>query len=112
MAECLESKAFVGAVKYLTLKGYEIEHIDESRMMVVAWEDGDLVVASVSVGEAGEAGFDFPGEMDRLALEGYALSFLSTHDVGADFRIRFDSICMMCVTPDRAMVRHHINCLD
>lgn len=104
--ESLESRAMAAAGHYLRRRGYEIEHVDDLGMMIVAWDDCDLVIADISI--SSESGCGFPDGRDRRAMEGYALSWLSTHEIGSDFRVRFDSVCMVVVGSDKAMIRHEI----
>ena len=106
MFESLERRAMLAAEKYLIRRGYEIEHVDDLGMIIVAWDEDDLVIADVSI--SGDTDGDFPAGRDRKSMERYALSWLSTHEVGPDFRVRLDSICMVVIGSDRAMIRHEI----
>ena len=47
----------------------------------------------------------------RAAREASALAYLAEHDV-TDMMVRFDTVSLVVLGSDRALVRHHINCLS
>lgn len=111
----LQNRAIKAARKFIERRGLEI--IDDEPEGIengfVAREDGTVVFVEVSAASSIEAGFprEGAGEETRRRRERQAASWLSRFD-GADTSIRFDNIAVLVVSEDRALLRHHINCLS
>jgi len=80
---------------------------------IVAWDCGTLVFIDVSVSVLGDDSFpdDYPTPAKRARAELVAGSYLAGSD-DVDHAVRFDSISVLVVTPDRAFVRHHRDVLN
>lgn len=102
------------AVRFLYGRGYEIIERNwtcfAGEADIIA-KDGDcLVFAEVKTRSDCQKGF--PSEaVDKLKREKYekiALAYLADNDF-LDMSIRFDVVSIVVVSPDRALIRHHIN---
>ncbi len=51
------------------------------------------------------------GGMTRGDFEAAAFEYLKVNDLN-DASVRFDSICVRFVADDRALIRHHIDCME
>lgn len=118
----LGKRARKGARSFLTKKGYEIVEEDfkfrekkafrADTIPFVAKDGGDLVFVEVSASTSSD---DFDeieaGGMTRGDFEAAAFEYLKVNDLN-DASVRFDSICVRFVADDRALIRHHINCME
>ena len=101
----LKEKAIKAAEKFLERRGYEVV---ESNWKSEGGNSLDLV-ASFDKGMPEEG-----SEGSRERREIAAAAWLSEHadDEGyVDMPVRFDSIAMMLLSENRALLKHHINCL-
>ena len=101
--------------RYLELKGSEI--LEEG------WAHGDDRVDYI-VDDAGEVAFVFghvhenmgagiPDErIDRKSFERLAAAYLAEHPELADCAVRADTVTVLVLSSDRAMVRHCVNALS
>ena len=115
----LKKRARKAARRYLELKGMEIVDKNWSRddlagrIDIIADDDGTIVFATVSVSStaADDAGFR-EEPLSREQAELLAATWLGEHpDTAVDVPVRFDRIAILAVSGDRAMLRHHVNCL-
>lgn len=118
----LGKRARKGVRSFLTKKGYEIVEEDfkfrekkafrADTIPFVAKNDGDLVFVEVSASTS-SADFDEieAGGMTRVDFEAAAFEFLRVSNL-KDASVRFDSICVRFVADDRALIRHHIDCME
>lgn len=115
----LRAKAVKAAAHFLDRRGYEIVEKDwESeggREIDLVAKDGDTMVfvdvrARLGVDRGMPEG---GGEASRERREAAAAAWLSEHgdEAAADMAVRFDDIAMMALGEDRALLRHHVNCL-
>ena len=113
----LKNRAIQAAEKFVTARGYEIlesedgTREEELRYNLVAKDEDTVVFITVKARANGDS---LPEEAcDRKALEADATRWLKEHasELDNDVRIRFDAISMLVIGEDRALVRHHINCL-
>lgn len=102
------------ASRYLIRRGYEI--LDRNWKcfageadIVACDEDGTLVFVEVKTRTDLKKGFpsEAVGPKKRAKYEKIALAYLAEYDV-VDIVVRFDVISIMVLTPERAMIRHHI----
>lgn len=112
-----------GVRSFLTKKGYEIVEEDfkfrekkafrADTIPFVAKDDGDLVFVEVNASDDPTADFDEieAGGMTRVDFEAAAFEFLRVSNL-KDASVRFDSICVRFVADDRALIRHHIDCME
>lgn len=116
----LRSKAIEVAGKFLAHRGYEVIETGwkserGSAVDIVAKDEDDLVFCDVSARNGFERGIPESNDWaSRERREIAAAAWLSEHcddDTLVDLPIRFDSIAMMVIGENRALVRHHINCL-
>ena len=113
----LNAKAKQAAESFLSRRGYDILDDgweDPSGIVDIVAREGDvLVFAEVAVTR--DSGRGFPRERSdeacRTAREASALAYLAEHDV-TDMMVRFDTVSLVVLGGDRALVRHHINCLS
>ena len=106
MKEFIE-KSNQAAAAYLNRRGYEI--------VEQPWEDDiDSPVSIVFVSVAARRDSDsFPPEhVNEEALEGFAISWLKDSRDHATCTIRFDHIGLLLISPDRALIKHHINVMS
>ena len=110
-------RANEAAEKFLYRRGYDILETqwtcEAGTVDVVAREDDALVFVDVRFTDLSDS--DFPGtamtEDERRAREAVAMAYLSESDF-IDMRIRFDTLDVKAVAPDRAILRHHINAMS
>lgn len=103
------------AATFLDRRGYEIieqlwEADADAPVSIVARDDEALVFASVTARRNSDS---FPTErLDREELEKFAINWLKGKLDHSDCAIRFDHIAMLVISPDRAIIRHHVNALS
>lgn len=118
--ESIETRAKEAAARYLDRRGYEVVERtwtsgeEEAPIDIIA-KDGDAIVfVSVKSRKASEEAI-FP-EVSRSSLsefEGFAVSWFRAHpDEFVDCAFRFDVVALLVISPDRAMIRHHINAMS
>lgn len=113
----LNAKAKQAAESFLSRRGYDILDDgweDPSGIVDIVAREGDvLVFAGVTVTRDSSRGFprERSDEACRAAREASALAYLAEHDV-TDMTVRFDTVSLVVLGSDRALVRHHINCLS
>lgn len=116
----LKEKAIKAAEKFLGQRGYEIvesnwKSENGSSLDLVAKEDDTVVFVDVYARQEADRGMPEEGsEGSRERREIAAAAWFSEHgdDEGCvDVPVRFDSIAMMLLSDNRALLRHHINCL-
>ena len=113
----LNEKAVMAASRFLQHRGYDV--LEErwscpaGTADIIAEDCGTLVFADVKARRDSDKGF--PAERadaaERTRREMIALAYLAEHDF-ADVAVRFDSIALVLVGVDRAMIRHHVGCLS
>jgi putative endonuclease len=102
------------AVRFLERHDYEI--IDRNwtcpagEADIIALDDDAVVFVEVKTRSSTEMGFpsDAVDAKKREKYEKIAAMFLMNYDV-IDVQVRFDIISIVVVSPDRALIRHHIN---
>lgn len=116
----LKEKAIKVAAEFLEQRGYEIVESNwksqKGRLLdLVAKEDDTVVFVDVYARQDADRGMPEEGnEGSRECREIAAAAWLSEHadDAGyVDMPVRFDSIAMMLLSENRALLRRHINCL-
>ena len=116
----LKEKAIKAAEKFLERRGYEVIESNwksegGNSLDLVAREDDTVVFCDVSARDGFERGIPESNDWaSRERREIAAAAWLSEHcddDTLVDLPIRFDSIAMMVIGENRALLRHHINCL-
>lgn len=116
----LKQKAIKAAGAFLTRRGYEVLETewrseDGGSIDVVARDEDAIVFCDVEARSGIEKGMPGEGgEGARERMEINAARWLSEHGDdpdNVDTTIRFDHISMLVVGEDRALLRHHINCL-
>jgi len=107
MYETTTTRAGKAARRYLELKGIEVleEFERDGIPYIAADDDGTLVIARVSYSTDG---IPEPWS-DRGQFEEVASAFLRTFD-RIDLTLRGDSLDLMVLSQDRAMLRHTVNC--
>ena len=109
MKEFIE-KSNQAAAAYLNRRGYEIveqpwEDDIDSPVSIVAQDEDSLVFVSVAVRRNSE-------HVNEEELEGFAISWLKDNRDHAACAIRFDHIGLLLISPDRALIKHHINVMS
>ena len=116
----LKEKAIKAAEKFLERRGYEVVESNwksegGNSLDLVAREDDTVVFVDVYARHGFDKGMPEEGsEGSRERREIAAAAWLSEHadDEGyVDMPVRFDSIAMMLLSENRALLKHHINCL-
>lgn len=114
MKEFIE-KSNQAAAAYLNRRGYEIveqpwEDDIDSPVSIVAQDEDALVFVSVAARRDSDS---FPPErLNQEELEGFAIGWLKDNCDRADCAVRFDHIGLLLMSPDRALIRHHINVMS
>ena len=81
-------------------------------MGIIAKEDNAIVFVTVKSRKAKDKGFP-ESTATREELEAFAIDWLSSNETECvDCPVRFDVIALILVSPDRAMIRHHINAMS
>ena len=110
--ELLQIKANAASVKFFEHRGYTIKSANENSpapIVAIDEESETLVFASVLVSKEGFASEETPREV----MEQAAAEYLAAHaeELPENVTIRFDAVGVLVLSPERAMIRHHINCL-
>lgn len=112
------SRAFEASEMFLIRRGYEIiertwkANDGEGPVGIIAKEDNAIVFVTVKSRKAKDKGFP-ESTATREELEAFAIDWLSSNETeSVDCPVRFDAIALILVSPDRAMIRHHINAMS
>ena len=112
------SRAFEASEMFLIRRGYEIiertwkANDGEGPVGIIAKEDNAIVFVTVKSRKAKDKGFP-ESTATREELEAFAIDWLSSNETECvDCPVRFDVIALILVSPDRAMIRHHINAIS
>lgn len=117
----LQERGRIAAVRHLESKGYDVIEprweFPGDGLMVVAIESATDTLAFINVKtrDCSEKGLprEFPDEETQQAYELAAIDYISEHPCFEDNQtFRFDSIGILVAAPDRAMLRHHVNCVN
>lgn len=112
----LKSRAVEAAKKFLICNDHEILETGWScfagAIDIIARDGDTLVFADVNVRDDGAKGFpeESCSTSKRERLEKIALAYLADHDLG-EVRFRFDSIALLTLGGNRAVIRHHVNAI-
>lgn len=116
MNKTLKQQAIESAARFLAHKGYDILETGwtcAAGTADIVARDGDaLVFVDVRTRVGAEQCMPAPGvpAEERDSREKVAAFFLAGYaEVG--MLIRFDDISLLILAEDRALVRHHVNCL-
>ena len=108
----LSEKGRKAVLKYLDCRGFTVlDELEEGCLNIVFEDDGEIVFAICTVGH----GQFVDPDIDKLrpAFEMEAIKWLSSaKNAMSDCRFRFDSISIVVVSEDKALLRHHINVLN
>lgn len=102
------------AARFLVRRGYEIIERNwkckAGEADIIARDDTCLVFVEVKTRMDEDQGVpeEAVDEAKRKRYERIAASFLKTYEE-VDIQVRFDVIGILVLTPNRAMIRHHIN---
>lgn len=116
----LKQEAIKAASTFLTRRGYEVLETewtseDGGSIGVVALDEDTIVFCDVEARHGYDKGMPAEGgEASRQRMEINAARWLGEHADDPDLvdvPIRFGNISMLVVGEDRALLRHHINCL-
>lgn len=106
----LKSRALDATKSCLEKKGYEI--VGSTDRGLVAVENGELVFVSVLVRMANKTKGFAEDLSNREKREIEACQWLAENPTIDPLPFRFDEVSLIVVSDDRAILRHHINCLD
>ena len=108
-------KGLVAVQKFLERRGYKILETkwecDAGLIDFIAKDKNNLCFIALQLRDSNFVGFPTK-ELDRDQLEKIAQSYLKKKSELEECRVRFDSICLVVIRNDRALIRHHINCLS
>lgn len=118
--ENFNAKVNEASSKYLSRRGYEIiqeswKENDGLLPVDLVARDDDTIVFVRCKGRKAEEGrfFDDDNNLDRGKLEAFAIDwFEKNQDEYADCPFRFDSVSMVVIGADKALLRHHVNALS
>lgn len=113
----LKTRGTMAASRFLCRQGYEVLEEDwqgdAGNCGIIALDGDTLVFVEVSI--RSNAGKGFPAERsgagERTRREAIAIEYLTCHPEHVDTSMRFDTISILVTNPDRALIRHHINCM-
>lgn len=107
----LENRAVEASAAYFRTRGYDVLDVMPAggAVKIVArdGETDDIVFASVQVRQS--ASEPAPPEPQRGKLEAEACEWLAGHETLG--RCRFDALLLTVANGERALVRHHVDCL-
>ena len=119
-AQTIESRVIKAAAKYLTNHGYEIidtlndtQLEDVCNLVALATDKSEVVFLNLSYTLIAED-LDKGEEPTRQQFEQVAVKWLFSGIADtADKTIRFDSMRLVIMgDDDRALIRHHVNCIN
>lgn len=102
------------AARFLERRGYDIVErnwtCNAGEADIIARDEETVVFVEVKTRTNCDKGLpsEAVDEAKRARYEQIAVQFLKDYDV-VDVPVRFDIISLVVVSPDRAMIRHHIN---
>ena len=102
------------AARFLDRRGYEIVERNwpcaAGEADIIARDGDSVVFVEVKTRSSGDCGMpaEAVDEAKRDRYERIAALFLQGFDV-VDVPVRFDIVSIVAISPDRAMIRHHIN---
>ena len=108
----LSEKGRKAVRKFLELRGCTVlDELEEGCLNIVFEDNGELVFAICTVGHGQFEDPDF--DKLRPAFEMEAIKWLSSaKNAMSDCRFRFDSISIVVVSEDKALIRHHIGAFN
>lgn len=113
----LKAHGTMAASRFLSQRGYEV--LEEGwrgrsgGCGVIALDGDVLVFVEVTVRSDATKGFpaERKGASERASREMVAIDYLTGHPEHVDMGIRFDEVSILFASVDRAIIRHHINCM-
>lgn len=110
MSKELKQKCMAAIVSYVQQKGYEVLDSSEAKHGFMVAKDGDaLVFIDMKAAESSDDPIARDGGF-RAEMEGKAVRWLA--DCEAEpAQVRFDAVDVTVISGDRALLKHHINCL-
>lgn len=102
------------AARFLYRRGYDIVERNwvcpAGEADIIAKDENAVVFVEVKTRSSCEKGFpaEAVDEKKRNRYERIAVYFLKEYDE-IDIPVRFDIVSIVAISPDRALVRHHIN---
>ena len=104
----LQERAIEAAARCLKHKSYEIVGTNYNDVDIIAKQDDTLVFIRVAVRRG-----QMPKECwNKQQAESAAFNYMCEYEIEDKQAIRFDYISLMVNSNDRALLRHHINCLE
>ena len=114
----LQARGEEAAALFLEKRGYEILERNwncyAGEVSIIACDEDDtLVFVEVKTRKDAQKGFsaEVKTAEKREKYEKIAIAFLKDYDA-VDFTVRFDTISIVVMSPDRALIRHHIAALN
>lgn len=112
----LSERGVEASARFLTMQGYEILETnwqcEAGEIPIIARKDSVLCFIEVAIRSNALA---LPKEVQcdskRERLERIAIRYLNTYEE-TDIKVRFDEIALLVLGEGRALLRHHINCLN
>lgn len=93
--------------RFLSARHYtDIQKVDFPPFNYFAYDEDEAVLIHAAMTENG---FDI--ELDRGEAEMAMINAVVSGLIGIDKRIRFDTISVLVVEEDKALIRHHLNSL-
>lgn len=114
--EDLDNRGRAAAARFLDRRGYDVIEVDWTCAAgcadIVAMDGEAIVFVEVLVRHAEDMGMpeERTDEKGRSRRERVAAMYLAGVDA-VDVRVRFDVVSIVVISPDRAMMRHHIDAL-
>lgn len=112
----LSERGVEASARFLTMQGYEILETnwqcEAGEIPIIARKDSELCFIEVGIRSNALA---LPKEVQcnskRERFERIAIRYLYTYEE-TDIKVRFDEITLLVLGEGRALLRHHINCLN
>lgn len=118
-AQTIESRVIKAAARYLTNHGYEIidtlndtQLEDVCNLVALTNDKSEVIFLNLSYTSIAED-LDKGEEPTRQQFEQAAVKWLVSEKLTTDKAIRFDSMRLVIMgDDDRALIRHHVNCIN
>lgn len=113
-----KKKTIEAAAKFLTCRGYDILdkswESEGSRIDLVAQDGETIVFCDVDARKGTDKSMpvtSIEGSRERREIAAARWLEAQEGDEASDMQVRFDHIAMLTVSDDRALLRHHKDCL-
>lgn len=115
MEAIINEKAMRGIERFLERRGMEILETGwahgNDKIDFIVNDDGDLVFISCTIRTNGGNGLGSE-RVNRKTFERVAAAYLAEHLDIPEGTVRHDTVSMLILSDDKALIRHHVNALS